>query len=100
MIIFMYFLILNPSQLFRGWFKGGDTTSMLIHLEKKLGDELPNISSKDRPYFQHMYGAACSANSFMRAIYHSAFWLSNEEQVEIISQGRKCMSDFMQGDYL
>lgn len=69
---------------------------MLIYLEKKLGDELPNIPSKDRPYFQHMYGAACSANRFMRAIYHSAFWLSNEEQVEIISQGRKCMSDFMQ----
>lgn len=91
------FLIVNPSQLCREWFKGADATSMLIYLEKKLGDELPNIPSKDRPYLQHMYGAACSANRFLRAIYHSPFWLSNEEQVEIISQGRKCTSgDFMQ----
>lgn len=67
---------------------------MLAFLEHKLSRELHQIPEDCKGYFQEMYGAPSNANLLMRTIYHSSFWLSDEESSRIIRFGRKCLNHF------
>ena len=79
----------------RSWFKGNDTTSLLIFLEDKLRDEIPRIEDEDvEKYFRDMYETTRSANSFLRTVYYAGFWLSEVECQYLITQGRICLKKF------
>lgn len=79
----------------RSWFKGADTTSLLIYLEHKLEDALPLIDDNDvRRYFALIHAAVCSANAFLRVFYHSNLWLANREADVAIAEGQQCLDTF------
>ena len=77
----------------RSWFKGADTTSLLIFLEDKLKGAYPNVV-EERPYYQDMLLAVCSANAFLKTLYHGGLWLSATESSYVIAEGQKCLKHF------
>lgn len=78
----------------RNWFKGNDTTSLLIFLEHRLRSELPKLAGDAACYFGHMFAAIEAANKFMSCLYHAALWLTAEERDTLLVKGYTCTTSF------
>ena len=80
----------------RNWFKGNDTTSLLIFLEHRLRSEMPNLDPDQARYFGHMLAACEAANKFMSCVFHAALWLSPVERDTLLVQGHTSATCFQE----
>ena len=72
----------------RGWFKGADTTSLLIYLEHRFADEIAKVSDDVVVYFRKIYNMIVAANAFMKMLFHCGLWLTEFERNALIKSGR------------
>ena len=72
----------------RGWYKGADTTSLLIYLEDRFAQEVANMSGDVVGYFRKIYNMIVAANAFMKTLFHCALWLTDLEGNALIKSGR------------
>ena len=72
----------------RGWYKGADTTSLLIYLEDRFAQEVANMSGDVVGYFRKIYNMIVAANAFMKTLFHCALWLTDLERNALIKSGR------------
>lgn len=79
--------MINP----RSWYKGADTTSLLIYLEARFEKECADDSLEAGVlrYFINIRDMIISANKFMRTLYHCSFWLSAGERDALLLSGRE-----------
>ena len=92
MVDILIFLATIP--IFRSWFKGNDTTTLLIFLERRLRCDLPGLSNDDSSFFGYMLASCEAANAFMRCMYHAPLWLSYQERDILLASGYKCVSSY------
>ena len=81
----------------RNWFKGADTTSLLIFLEKILPEKIADLSDEvAKELFHWCLAAISSANVFLKVLYHASLWLTMEERRTLIRSGCECVDAFLQ----
>ena len=86
-----------PSTVTRNWFKGADTTSLLIFLEKILPEKTADLSDEGaKQLFHWCLAAISSANIFLKVLYHASLWLTVEERRTLIRSGCECIDAFLQ----
>jgi hypothetical protein len=78
----------------RGWFKGADTTTLLLYLQTTLTSLIPSLSGACKQYFLDMLTLTESANGFMKLLYHCGLWLREGERNDLISWGHELLLSF------
>ncbi|CAL1139171.1 unnamed protein product [Cladocopium goreaui] len=68
----------------RCWYKGADTTSLLLYLEARICLEIENVEEGIVNYFKQIHEMIAAANGFMKTLFHCALWLSQGERDHLI----------------
>lgn len=89
--MFFFALVTGLDDL-RGWYKGANTTSLLIYLESRIREDiqhnLEDVSADVLNYFEKIQAMIAACNQYMRVLYHAALILTDEERNELIRTGR------------
>ena len=80
----------------RSWYKGADTTSILLYLQERVEQEIKNVEEEFVNYFKLIHAMISAGNRFMRTLFHCALWLTEGERDILIGSGTEVAQVFKQ----